>query len=159
MLRLEVGTLPELIAGSHLPFSDGGEGKEQMIRSLRDARLRLRSANPNRRMNCNQEGGMAITVRASENDVLAVLRDELSAEELASIRIDPPDGVESASSFSPGPRRAEPITTATVVIWVVSAIAGGVAYDAVKELTKKVRDLLEKKFGASKVGAEDDLDE
>lgn len=98
---------------------------------------------------------MAITVKASEDDVLAALRDELSAEEFASLRIDPVDGAES---FSPGARRAEPVTTATVVIWIVSGVAGGVAYDAVKELTKKVRDLLKRKFGASKVPTEDDLE-
>jgi hypothetical protein len=106
-------------------------------------------------MNPNQEVVMAITVTASEGDVLVVLRDELSAEEFASLRIDP---VDDAESFSPGPRRAEPITTATVVIWIVSGVAGGAAYDAVKELTKKVHDLLKRKFGASKVTTEDDLE-
>lgn len=99
---------------------------------------------------------MPISVHATEDEVLSVLREELSAEELAQLRLECAPDAGSASPFSPAPRRAEPITTATVVIWVISGIAGGLAYDATKHLAKKVRELLTRKFGDARVDTSDD---
>src|SRR5260221_405873 len=97
---------------------------------------------------------MPITVHATESDVLATLTEGLTVEELAQLRLE--SAADASSPFSPEPRRAEPITTATVVIWVISTVASGVAYDAAKQLAAKVRELLVTRFGAGRVKPDDD---
>ena len=92
---------------------------------------------------------MSIAVEATEEEVLNALQDVLTAEELGQLRIERAQG--AAGPFSPGPRRAEPITTATVVIWVVSGVVGSLAYDAAKSLARRVRQILSERFGAARV--------
>jgi hypothetical protein len=99
---------------------------------------------------------MAITVHGTEDAVLAALEEELSPEEFASLRLDSAQDAASGSPFSPAPRRAEPITTATVVIWVVSGVAGGLGYDLAKQLMRKVKELLLRKFGPGSVTGDAD---
>lgn len=94
---------------------------------------------------------MSIAVEATEEEVLNALQGVLTAEELGQLRIERGPGTASAEPFAPAPRHAEPITTATVVIWVVSGVVGSLAYDAAKSLARKVRQILSERFGAARV--------
>jgi hypothetical protein len=80
-------------------------------------------------------------------EVAALLKGALTAEELAALRI---ESSPSGNPFAVQPRRGEPITT-TVLIWIGGAVAAGMAYDLVKELSIKVWQVLEARYGAEKV--------
>lgn len=87
-----------------------------------------------------------VYVSADRDSVLAALRDGLSPTDFKSIET-AAVSEDVQAGFATEPSRAEPITTATVVIWVVSGIVGGAAYD----LTKKVAQLLVARFGEKAV--------
>ena len=91
-----------------------------------------------------------IAVEATRDDVIAVLRDGLTAEEFSTLEFgeqSPDDG----TSFAPDPRRAEPVTAMTILIWVASGMVGNAAYD----LTKKAVQVLSAKFGPDNVAERD----
>lgn len=94
---------------------------------------------------------MSIRVGATEEDVLTTLRGRLSADEFSLIRVKHDDGEDDSPELVPNPRRAEPITTGSILIWVLSGVAGNLAYDGVKALSKKVRDILADRFGEDRV--------
>jgi hypothetical protein len=91
-----------------------------------------------------------VLVTAAGEDVVAALRAGLSDQELGDLEV--ALGETAPSVLSPEPRRAEPVTTATVIVWVASGIVGGAAYD----LTKKVAQLLIARFGKEHVAEDDD---
>lgn len=80
-------------------------------------------------------------------EVTKLLKDALTADELAALRI---EAGQSSNPFAVQPRRGEPIST-TVLIWISGAVATGMAYDVVKTLSIKVWQVLEARYGAEKV--------
>jgi hypothetical protein len=90
-------------------------------------------------------------VTGDPTEVAKLLRDALTPEELASLKI---EASPSSSPFAVQPRRGEPIST-TVLVWISGAVATGMAYDVVKALSIKVWQLLEARYGAEKIKKEE----
>lgn len=88
-------------------------------------------------------------VRADLAEIEAMLREALTPQELAALRVEQAPRPAS-NPFAPAARRGEPIS-ATVLVWIVGAAASGIAYDLMKALSIKVYELLQAKYGAVKV--------
>ncbi|BDE73494.1 hypothetical protein [Delftia lacustris] len=95
-------------------------------------------------------------VRADLAEVEATLREALTPQELATLRIEAAPKAAN-NPFAPGARRGEPVST-TVLVWIAGAAASGIAYDLMKALTIKVYELLHAKYGASKVKKDESAD-
>lgn len=93
-----------------------------------------------------------ITVIGEPNEITATLRDSLTASEMAVLQI---SQEKPLSPFVPGPRRAEPLVM-TVLVWVGGAVATGMTYDVIKQLSVKICGILEAKFGADKIKRDDE---
>ncbi len=89
-------------------------------------------------------------VRADLAEIEATLREALTPQELAALRIEPAPKAAASNPFAPGARRGEPVGT-TVLVWIAGAAASGIAYDLMKALSIKVYELLQAKYGSAKV--------
>ncbi len=90
-------------------------------------------------------------VTADEQRIADLLAQSLTAEEFGHVRLARRDN-SGAKTMVPDAQRAEPITIGTVVIWIVSGMAGNSAYD----LSLKLARVLAAEFGASNVKPDED---
>jgi len=90
---------------------------------------------------------MRIRVQAPTADVVAVLADTLTPEELALLAHESAE--RPTDPFDVTPRRGVALTT--VAIWIASTVASGATYDLARAAFRKARRALEERFGTTRV--------